>query len=78
MVAQRVGVSRSASIVVRLLSHPLPHSELTDAAKMAYMMRHLHMGLMDAYLMTRARRLNGPFSVYLSSSFISLTLLRQS
>jgi len=27
---------------------------------MAYMMQHLRMGLMDAYLMTRARRLNGP------------------
>ena len=26
---------------------------------MAYMMQCLHMGLMDAYLMTRARRLNG-------------------
>jgi dual specificity MAP kinase phosphatase len=38
---QRVGVSRSASIVI------------------AYMMQYLRMGLMDAYLVTRARRLNG-------------------
>ncbi|KLT41067.1 hypothetical protein CC85DRAFT_248296 [Cutaneotrichosporon oleaginosum] len=36
----RVGVSRSASIV------------------MAYLMKYRRMGLMDAYLMTRARRLN--------------------
>ncbi|WVQ78690.1 hypothetical protein IAT38_000777 [Cryptococcus sp. DSM 104549] len=36
----RVGVSRSASIVI------------------AYMMQYEHMGLMDAYMMCRARRLN--------------------
>lgn len=28
---------------------------------MAYMMQHRRMGLMDAYLLTRARRLNGEF-----------------
>jgi dual specificity MAP kinase phosphatase len=31
---------------------------------MAYMMQHRKMGLMDAYLITRARRLNGEFCRY--------------
>lgn len=41
LISQRVGVSRSATIVI------------------AYLMAHDDMSLMDAYLMTRASRLNG-------------------
>lgn len=56
----RVGVSRSASIVVSIEDFGL----LEPAAnrQMAYLMKYRGLGLIDAYLMTRARRLNGESS----------------
>lgn len=47
--------------------------------QMAYMMQHLHMGLMDAYLVTRARRLNGSclsFSLGCKLSYSLLVLIQ--
>lgn len=61
----RVGVSRSASIVVS--THAMAH-ELPANQQMAYLMKYRGLGLIDAYLMTRARRLNGEFNCLNMSS----------
>lgn len=52
---QRVGVSRSASIVVSC--HCITYF-YARSRQIAYLMQYHRMGLMDAYLLTRARRLN--------------------
>lgn len=53
----------SACREVPVLSYvsQLPHSNSLADTKMAYLMKYRGLGLIDAYLMTRARRLNGEY-----------------
>ena len=53
----RVGVSRSATVTVRLISL-FWFISLTVIGQIAYVMKHLGISLVDAYLIVRSRRLS--------------------
>ena len=54
----RVGVSRSATVTVSLLVSIFSRSPLIHCTKIAYVMKHLGLPLVDAYLIVRSRRLS--------------------
>lgn len=56
----RVGVSRSATVTVRPVSSCTltPASPLIFISQIAYVMKHLQLSLVDAYLIVRSRRLS--------------------
>jgi dual specificity MAP kinase phosphatase len=54
----RVGVSRSATVTVSLLFPIVSLSVLTSTLQIAYVMKHLNLPLVDAYLIVRSRRLS--------------------
>ena len=54
----RVGVSRSATVTVCVRSRFLRPFRLMGAIQIAYVMKHLGISLVDAYLIVRSRRLS--------------------